>query len=431
MNALAAISDEPKLSSDERRWRRERRAGWLRLGIALTLLINLAVGETYANFRVHLYVIVAYALVTVAAIACALSRRGPAWLSVAFIVIDALLILVMFHEHLFATVPHPGHLLTAPSIAVGFLLLSHAALWLRPRLIVLFTGLVLLGWLSLAAVLALRTVMSTGHHESATAVLAPDLALAFAFALAAFIVYTVTSDHTRLLNAAVASERRRANLSRFFAPAVAAELELRGDTLGLRRHPAAVMFVDIRSFSKFAETAEPAELANTLSEFRQLVSDTVFSWGGTIDKFIGDGVLAFFGVPNPTVDDAQRALGCAEKIARELQRWAEGRVIRGEVPLGAGIGLHFGPVISGVLSSGRHDEFTAIGDTVNLAERLERCSKALDAELVVSEALAMQLGSLPNAGTWEWKEVELSGHSGTFRVAARRRPEPPKSTALQ
>ena len=411
--------DETRLTEDERRWRRDRRAGWLRLGIALTVLVNLGVGESHADMRVHLQVIIAYALVTAAAIAFALLRRGPPWLSTAFIVGDALLVLTMFHEHLFATGPHLDHSLTATTIALAFLLLSHVALWLTARLVILFATLVLVGWLGLVAVLSLRHTPAAASGDSTLALLAPDLALALAFALAALVLYLLTADHTRLMRAAVANERRRANLSRFFAPAVAAELQFRGDTLGLRRHPAAVMFVDLRSFTRFAETATPEALAATLSEFRLIVSETVFALGGTIEKFMGDGVLALFGVPDPAEDDARRALVCAQEIARKLEEWRTDRAGRGEAPLNAVIGLHFGPVISGVLSSGRHDEFTAVGDTVNVAERLERCAKALDAQLVVSEALVKQLAALPEADRWEWKDVELPGRSGYMTVALR------------
>ena len=414
----AGTMAESQLSNEERRWLRESRAGWLRLGIAFTLLVNLAVGESHANIRVHVQVIVAYALVTAATIVLSLVRRGPTWLSAAFIVGDALLILVMFHEHLFATVPHLDHSLTAPSVALAFLLLSHVALWLRPSLVILFTTLVLMGWLSLAAILAVQSTVAAHQGENTFEILAPDLALALAFAFAGFIIYLLTSDHTRLLEAAIASERRRANLSRFFAPSVAAELESRADTLGLRRHAAAVMFVDLRSFTPFAETASPEELAAMLSQFRGLVSETVFAAGGTIEKFVGDGLLALFGVPNPASDDPHRALGCAEELARRLVDWRDARLTRGEAALHAGIGLHYGPVISGVLPSGCHDEFTAVGDTVNVAERLERCAKALFVPLVVSQALMDEIGATPPTG-WEFRHVELVGRSGGFPIAVR------------
>jgi adenylate cyclase len=418
--ALGIAEDEAKLTERERRWRRDARAGWLRLGIALILLVNLAVGETHADLRVHFQVVIAYAMLTAAAITLPMLRRGLARLSTLFIVGDALLVLMLFHEHLFATVPHLDHSLTAPSIAVSFLLLSHAALWLAPRLVVLFAGLVLTGWLSLATALAMRSGLGTSSRENALSMLAPDLALALAFAFAAFIIHLFTSDHTRLMRAAVASERRRANLSRFFSPPVAAELEARGDTLGLRRHPAAVMFVDLRSFSQFAEAASPVELAATLSEFRSIVADSVFASGGTIDKFLGDGVLALFGVPTPAAHDAARALRCAEEMRERFREWREARIRDGEEPLAASVGLHFGEVIAGVLSSGRHDEFTAIGDTVNVAERLVRSAKALDASIVASEALISAAQAPLAPDEWNFREVELDGRPGTFGVGVRR-----------
>ena len=424
--AFALPAHEPAMSRAERRSLHESRAGVLRLAIALILLINLWAGEAHGNFILHLQVIAAYALATTLALGFVFVWQSPRWLGYIFIAVDALLVLTLFHEHLFGEAgPNLDHTLTIPSIAVAFLLLTHAALWLRPKLVAVFAILVLGGWLALAAALALNVV---GHHSGDTAplasevitTLAPDLALALAFAFAAFLLYLLTSDHVGLVKAAVANERRRANLSRFFAPSVAAELEAQGDTLGLRRQPAGVMFVDLRGFTGFAEDAPAAELAATLSEYRHIVSETVFAWGGTVDKFIGDGVLAVFGIPRTAPDDAAKAFGCARAIAEELAAWSRDRESQGRPPLPAGIGLHYGPVVSGVLSSGCHDEFTVLGDTVNVAERLEGCSKTFNARIVASDAIVRKLGRRSAHELVGWEkvlDVELPGRSGVLGIA--------------
>ncbi|MFC1451243.1 adenylate/guanylate cyclase domain-containing protein, partial [Bacillus cereus] len=158
-------------------------------------------------------------------------------------------------------------------------------------------------------------------------------------------------------------------------------------TLSLERRNAAIMFIDLRDFTSFAEAASAGELALLLAEYRHLVAKTIFEHGGTIDKFIGDGVMAVFGQPSPEIDDADRALACAVALVDQLNDWKNRRKVQGYPALDAGIGLHFGGVVGGVLESGFHDEFTVIGDAVNVAHRLECHAKSLNATLVVSFAL--------------------------------------------
>ena len=123
--------------------------------------------------------------------------------------------------------------------------------------------------------------------------------MALAFAFAAFVGYLLTQDHNVLLRSALKTERHRLNFSRFFSPKIVAELEAKADALGLERRDAAVMFVDLRSFTRFSEIVPVETLSEMLAEYRELVTGAVFDHGGTIDKFIGDGVMALFGQPRP------------------------------------------------------------------------------------------------------------------------------------
>jgi adenylate cyclase len=338
-------TEELGLTGEERHWRREARSAWLRLAVLAILVANLWAGEEHANLFVHLTVVSVYALATAMAIGVALVRRGPRWTGAAFIVVDALLVLSLFHEHLLPPSPSLDHALTAAGTAISFLLLSHAALWLKARLLALFAGLVLAGWLAL---ITFAAWWSAGGDQHQSLIIGAEVALAAAFAFAAFTLILLIWDHAQLVRNAVASERRRASLSRFFAPAVVAELEARGETPALERRDAAVMFVDLRSFTRFSESVEPFEVAAMLSEYRELVIATVFAWGGTVDKFIGDGVMAVFGHPRAAPDDAERAVRCAEEVAARLAAWSEQRRRNGRVPLEAGIGIHYGPVVAGV-----------------------------------------------------------------------------------
>ena len=179
------------------------------------------------------------------------------------------------------------------------------------------------------------------------------------------------------MHAAIESEERRMNLSRFFSPSVVSDRQAASASLDLERREAVVMFVDLREFTRFTETAQAHTLADVLAEYRGIVAGEVFRTGGIVDKFMGDGIMAVFGQPKPSHDDADRALECALHLVRILQDWTSWRRHEGRPALDAGIGLHIGIIVGGVLESGFHDEFTVFGDVVNVAQRLEAMTKTL------------------------------------------------------
>jgi adenylate cyclase len=415
--------DDPGLSPDELEWRREKRSAWFRVVVFLVLVINLHAGSIgdFALFHSHLaqaHIVAGYAIATLSALSLAYSRVGIAWLAPSFAIVDAALVVALVHEHLWAPGGNLDHSLTAPVVAIAFLLLAHAALRLSPRLVVLYAGLVLAGWLVLLGVMVLPAVSGLNGHRHDISVFVAEAALAAAFAFAAFVCHRLARDHGALLRSAVASERSKSILVRFFSPSVAAEIEKAGTSLVLSRGLSTVMFVDLRGFTRLSETRPPEEIANLLSEYRQLVTGRVFEEGGTVDKFIGDAVMAVFGHPHSKPDDAARAFRCALNVAIDLRRWRERRRVAGETVLSAGIGLHSGNVIGGVIESGCHDEFTVLGDAVNVAQRLESLSKTFDAALVVSEAALAGSPALAAEQGWAWRDsVELSGREGHLRVA--------------
>lgn len=423
MVSLELAAQEPGLSTGERLWRREARSAWLRVAVFAILIVNLLIGEHDGNLLVHVHVVVGYALATALALGLALTRRGPLWSATAFVVIDAALVVALFHEHLVDPMGRLDHRLTTTSLAVAFLLLTHVALRLAPRFIVLFATVVVSGWLSLLFVAVLiRPIGGLSDVHPPFPVLS-EAAIAATFTFAAFVAFLLTRDHNLLVEQAVRSERRRYSLSRFFSPGVVARLQAGGKALDLARREAAVMFVDLRSFTRFAETAEPRDLVGLLVEYRRLVTQAVFEHGGTVDKFIGDGVMAVFGQPDPKPDDADRALRCALHLADVLAQWKGQRRREGRPSLDAGIGLHVGPVIGGIVETANHDEFTVFGDAVNVAERLDRLSRTLGASLVVSAALMSKVPSAEHTAAWVWKDgIELTGRAGALRIAYLPRP---------
>jgi adenylate cyclase len=156
-----------------------------------------------------------------------------------------------------------------------------------------------------------------------------------------------------------------------------------------------VVFVDVRRFTHLAEGLQAPRIVSLLNEIFQLVTDRILDYGGTVDKFIGDSVMAYFGAPIPSREHAVQAVSAAIEIrkaiaARNQQIQAEGTPERLAVELG--IGIHTGPVVVGNIGSDHRTDFTAIGDSVNVAHRLEKLARP--GEILVSEAVQRRVRSV-------------------------------------
>ncbi len=179
----------------------------------------------------------------------------------------------------------------------------------------------------------------------------------------------------------------RGNFERYFAPDVASQIaRSAGDVrAGGERRPITVLFSDIRGFTSLAETMAPEAIAELLSEYFSEMVDIVFEHGGTLDKFIGDAIMALWGAPLAQEDGADRAMRAATAMQWALrglnQRWADA----GRPVLEVGIGVSHGEVFAGNIGSDRRLEYTVIGDTVNIAARL--CSEAGPGEILASGPL--------------------------------------------
>jgi adenylate cyclase len=186
----------------------------------------------------------------------------------------------------------------------------------------------------------------------------------------------------------------RLRLQRYHSPAmveqVLRECAEPGETRPLARADVTVLFADIVSFTALAESTPLEQVADMLSGFCQRVADAVFIEGGTVDKFIGDCVMAFFGAPILLADHATRAVRTAIAVQAAMTRWNQERVPAGLPALQVRMGLNSGPVIVGDIGSPSRTDYTVIGNTVNVAARLEQCT-AGPGEIVFSEATRQQL----------------------------------------
>jgi adenylate cyclase len=179
----------------------------------------------------------------------------------------------------------------------------------------------------------------------------------------------------------------RSNFERYFAPNIAAEIAQQDAVvpLGGERRPITILFSDIRGFTSMAESMGPDAIAQLLTEYFSEMVEIVFEHGGTLDKFVGDAIMALWGAPIPHADDADRALRAAVAMQRGVARLNEQWALAGRPEIGVGIGINYGEVFAGNIGSHRRLEYTVIGDAVNVANRL--CSEAGPGEILVSEAL--------------------------------------------
>ena len=185
----------------------------------------------------------------------------------------------------------------------------------------------------------------------------------------------VAIERARLHEKVVEEKRIRGRLERYHSPQVVediiADANATGELKAARTKVVTILFADIVGFTTWSEKMTAETLSKLLSEFFTLASDAVFACGGTIDKFIGDAVMAFFGAPIDQADHAARAVAASLKIREGMRDWNQGRVSRGEPALEVRIALNTGEAIVGDIGSDRRVDYTVLGNAVNVAARLE------------------------------------------------------------
>jgi adenylate cyclase len=209
-----------------------------------------------------------------------------------------------------------------------------------------------------------------------------DLELISAVAAQTAVAVENVRAHERLAREEVA----RANYGRFLPEYVVKQMLENPESfkLGGVNQKITVLFADIRGFTRLSEHAPPERVVQLLNKYFSAMTDIIFAHGGTLDKYIGDGLMALFGAPTVTPEDATNAVNAAVAMQRRILNINEELREEGLPEIGVGIGLHTGEATVGYIGSERRSEYTAIGDTVNTAARLESNSKG--GQILVSEA---------------------------------------------
>lgn len=193
----------------------------------------------------------------------------------------------------------------------------------------------------------------------------------------------------------VKAERERTQLARYFSPNLVEQLADADRAVGeVRQQTVAVMFADIVGSTGLAEGLPPTAVIGMLRQFHDRMQAAIFDHQGTLDKYLGDGLMASFGTPDPGPRDAANALAAARAMIASVEQWSAERLALGHAGISLSVGLHWGPVVLGDVGGDSRLEFATVGDAVNVASRLETITRDLDADIIISRDFAEAVRSM-------------------------------------
>ncbi len=386
--------------------------GWVQIcGIAFFAVLYSLTRKTFpadAMLEPVPWALGAYTVFTVIRLVLAHLRRLPSWMIVMSIVVDVSVLLVTIWSFHIQYMQPPGFSLKGPTMLYLFGLIALRTLRFDPRYVAMAGIAAVVGWAALlvyAVMLAPATSPITQDYihylQSSDILIGGEIDKILSIVLVTGVLFIALTRARRQLIRSVAESQAAADLSRFFAPEIAEQIVRADDMVnpgeGVVRD-AAILFVDIRGFTPMSRDVGPSETVAMLSQYQAIVVPAVQENGGSIDKFLGDGVMATFGAAAPSETYARDAMAAVVRIDSGMAAWNERRRAEGLAPLGYGMGLATGQVVFGAVGDDSRLEYTVIGDAVNLAAKLEKHCKAEGVRATASTAalaLAAEQGASP------------------------------------
>lgn len=312
-------------------------------------------------------------------------------------------------------------LVTIPPVWLAPVVLAFGALRFNPRLQIYVVAVMICGF----AGFGLLGSWERSSVETHSAILqlffaVPPNIMRLTMLLLAGVILVIASMRARaLLARAIGETQRGINLTRYL-PAHLADRLAEGGLDELRRgqrREVAVMFVDIREFTRQSEAMSPEEIGAFVTEFRTRLARAAAANNGTIDKFIGDAAMVVFGLVDDGRNHCADAVDCGRAILAEMSGWGAERRRAGMQPVVVGIGIHAGLAFCGAVGDESRLEFTVLGDTVNVAARLEAQTKLAGWPMIVSESVLAGCGGVGHRSGWRPLDaVPIRGRSAAVRA---------------
>jgi adenylate cyclase len=364
--------------------------GWVQLGVVLLFgALYLLAPKTFtqdAEFAPVPWVLGGYLAFTLARLAVSLKRRTPGWLLYVSVIVDMSLLFVLIWSFHRQYMQPPSFYLKSPTLLYVFIFIALRALRFEARFVVLAGLVAALGWTLLALFAAagpdgMRMITRNYvlYMTSNSILIGAEIDKIVSILTVTAIIAVAIRRARQLLVRAIAEGAAAHDLSRFFAPEIAQQITAAEQEVSAgqgQAREAAILFLDIRGFTVFANTVEPDVLMSALAEYQSLMVPIVQRHGGSIDKFMGDGVMATFGAAVTTDTYAADALAAIDDIMTAADDWNIARAASGKPELKVGAACAAGRIIFGAVGDATRLEYTVIGDAVNLAAKLEKHTKA-------------------------------------------------------
>lgn len=392
------LPERVRLAIREQEDASERLTSWAQLAVVLTFgaLYLLSPKPAGVSFAPVPWALGIYLTVTLLRLAWSHRGRLPDWALAASVFVDISLLMVLIWSFHIQYAQPPSFYLKAPTLIYVFIFIALRALRFDARFVILAGALAAAGWGILIAYVvhadpndAMITRDYVAYLTSNSILLGAEFDKIISILVVTALIAAALVRGKALLVRAVAEQTAARELSRFFAPEVAAritraDVDIRAGEGELR--DAAVLFLDLRNFTGLAGTLAPAEVMRLLAEYQERMAPVIRSHGGSIDKFLGDGILATFGAAQPSRRAAAEALAALEAAMAEATAWRADCDRSGRKCPRVNGAVAAGRVLFGAVGDAARLEYTVIGEAVNLAAKLEKHNKELGVRALCDRA---------------------------------------------
>lgn len=376
----------------------ERLISWVQLAIVATfgVLYFLSPKPEELDFAPVPWALGIYLALTLLRAAWAHLGRLPDWALAASVFVDITLLMVLIWSFHIQYMQPPSFYLKAPTLLYVFIFIALRALRFDARFVVLAGLLAALGWGALLVYVvyadphdSMITRDYVSYLTSNTVLLGAEFDKIISILVVTALIAVALARAKGLLVRATAEQSAAHELSRFFAPEIAARIKgaedhIRAGSGELRE--AAILNLDMRGFTRLAGTAPPAEVMRLLNEYQQRMVPVIQRHGGSIDKFLGDGILATFGAAQPSATYAADALRALDEIMAAADAWQRDCAAAGRDCPRVNGAVATGPILFGAVGDDTRLEYTVIGEAVNLSAKLEKHNKELGVRALCDRA---------------------------------------------